>query len=143
LFQAKVPLMTNGSLSRAVQIDDQAAAQSRIFVVPAKSGVAAPPARWVGVDHPSHWDDKPRCSPNGSLLYFVSDDGYLCLWAQRLAGAKKALVGALFPVYHFHDARLSMANLDSGMLEIGAAKDRIVLGLGELTGNIWSMKPSN
>jgi hypothetical protein len=35
-----------------------------------------------------------------------------------------------------------MANLDTGILEIGVAKDKIIVGLGGLTGNIWSVKRS-
>lgn len=77
----------------------------------------------------------------GNLIYFISDrDGYLCLWAQRVASHGKELVGTPFPVYHFHDTRLSMANVDTGILEIGVAEDKIVIGLGELTGNIWSLR---
>lgn len=77
------------------------------------------------------------------MLYFISDrDGYLCLWAQRLANRTKAPLGTPFPVYHFHSARLSTANLDMSVLEIGVAKDKIIVGLGELTGNVWSMKRS-
>jgi hypothetical protein len=38
---------------------------------------------------------------------------------------------------HFHSARLSMAKVSTGALEIDVAKDKIVLNLGEATGNIW------
>lgn len=116
--------------------------QSRILLVPLENGVPAPPDRWIAIDHHDNgWDDKPRWSPNGNLIYFVSDrDGYLCLWAQRLESRTKKPVATPFAVYHFHKERLSMANLDSGILEIGIAKDKIIVGLGELTGNIWSVK---
>jgi len=119
--------------------------QSQILLVPVENGTPAPPDLWITIDHHLHgWDDKPRWSPSGSLIYFISDrDGHLCLWAQRLANRTKALVGTPFPVYHFHNARLSMTNLDTGILEIGVAKDKIIVGLGELTGNIWSMKRSS
>jgi hypothetical protein len=62
------------------------------------------------------------------------------LWAQRFDAGAKALIGTAFPVYHFHNARLSIANVDAGILEIGVAKNKIVVGLGELTGNIWSLR---
>ncbi|HEY1216637.1 MAG TPA: hypothetical protein VGE93_23675, partial [Bryobacteraceae bacterium] len=114
--------------------------ECEIFIVPRENGLPAPADHWIAIDHPSRWDDKPRWSPDGSLIYFISDrDGYICLWAQRFDARAKALIGAAFPVYHFHNARLSMANVDAGILEIGVAKDKIVVGLGELTGNIWSM----
>jgi Tol biopolymer transport system component len=118
--------------------------QSQILLVPLESGPPARPDRWIALDHhPNGWDDKPRWSPNGNLIYFISGrDGHLCLWAQRLANRTKELVGTPFAVYHFHNARLSMANLDTAILEIGVAKDKIIIGLGGLTGNIWSMKRS-
>ena len=119
--------------------------ESAIFLVPMEKGKRAAPDRWKAIDHhPAGWDDKPRWSPNGNLLYFISDrDGHLCLWAQRLANHTKEIVGIPFAVYHFHNARLSVANLDTGVLEIGVAKDKIVVGLGQLTGNVWSMKRSS
>jgi len=125
--------------------DDQGRYQCQIFIVPVENGTPARSDRWIALDHhPNGWDDKPRWSANGNVIYFISDrDGYLCLWAQRLANRTKKLVGIPFPVYHFHDARLSMANLDTGILEIGVAKDKIIIGLGGLTGNIWSMKRSS
>ena len=94
--------------------------------------------RWVGISHPSRWDDKPCWSPDGRMLYFISDrDGYLCLWAQKLDPETKHPVGQPFAVYHLHSPRLALSNLDTDNLEIDVAKDKIVLGLGELTGDIW------
>jgi WD40 repeat protein len=140
-FQAKFSPDDQWVAVESVQADAQAKYQSQIFVVPIEGGASAPLNRWIAIDHQSSWDDKPRWSPGGNLVYFVSDrDGHLCLWAQRLTGRTKALVGTPFPVYHFHNARLSMANLDTGILEIGVAQDKFIFGLGELTGNVWSMK---
>jgi Tol biopolymer transport system component len=113
----------------------------RIFVVPLKSDGAPDADNWITIDHPSRWDDKPRWSPDGSLIYFVSDrDGQFCLWAQRLDTRTQRPVGTPFPAYHFHNSRLAMNNVGTGELEIDVARDKIVMGLGELTGNIWSLK---
>ncbi len=144
LYQTKFSLDDQFVALNACHDYDSGVRDCRIFIVPIENGVPPPPDRWISVDHPSHWDDKPRWSPNGNLLYFISDrDGYLCLWAQRLANRTKAPVGTPFPVYHFHSARLSTANLDMSILEIGVAKDKIIVGLGELTGNVWSMRRSS
>jgi eukaryotic-like serine/threonine-protein kinase len=118
------------------------APQCQIFVAPIESGAPAAPERWMAIDHSGRWDDKPRWSPNGKLIYFISDrDGYFCLWAQRVESRTKRLIGTPFAVYHFHNSRLSMANVaDVGVLEFDVAKDKIVFGLGELTGNIWSLR---
>jgi len=111
-----------------------------IFVAPIEKGAAVAPDRWLGIDHTSLWDDKPRWSPGGNLIYFVSNrDGHFCLWAQRIDSRVPQLVGKPFPVYHFHNARLSPLNIMS-FLEIDVAKDKITLGMEELTGNIWGLK---
>jgi eukaryotic-like serine/threonine-protein kinase len=113
----------------------------RLFVVPLKTDGAPEADNWIAIDHPSRWDDKPRWSPDGNLIYFVSDrDGQFCLWAQRLDTRTKRPVGTPFPAYHFHDSRLAMNNVGTSELEIDVARNRIVIGLGELTGNIWSLK---
>jgi Tol biopolymer transport system component len=112
-----------------------------VFIVPLNTDGTPQTEGWIAIDHPSLWDDKPRWSPNGDLLYFISDrDGHLCLWVQRLNIDTKQPIGAPFPLYHFHNSRLAMINVGTGALEIGVARDKIVMGLGELTGNIWSLK---
>lgn len=115
--------------------------QCRVFVVPLNDRGVPQTDHWIVIDHPSLWDDKPRWSPNSNLLYFVSDrDGHLCLWAQRLDGGTKRPIGTPFPPYHFHNSRLAMINVGTGSLEIDIARDKIVMGFGELTGNIWSLE---
>jgi Tol biopolymer transport system component/DNA-binding winged helix-turn-helix (wHTH) protein len=136
LYQAKFSPDDLAVAVLAARDDD-----SRLFIVPVERGVPKPPDSWIPIDHQGHWDDKPRWSPDGNLLYFLSDrDDYFCLWAQRVLAPTKQPVGAPFPVYHFHNARLSAANLFLNIAEIGVAKDKIIFGLGELTGNIWSLR---
>ena len=43
-------------------------------------------------------------------------------------------------VYHFHNASLSPANVNLGWLEMAIARNRIVISLGEKTGNLWTAK---
>ena len=142
LFQAKFsPNDRAIAFIGCLDLDSSGGGQCQIFLAPLQNGKAVPANSWIAIDHPSRWDDKPRWSPEGKLIYFISDrDGYLCLWAQRVVGDATALAGPPFPVYHFHNARLSMAYLDTGALEIDVAKDKIVFGQGELTGNIWSLR---
>jgi Tol biopolymer transport system component/DNA-binding winged helix-turn-helix (wHTH) protein len=115
---------------------------SRIFVIPAPAGVPAPEREWIQVGNDTAWNDKPRWSPDGNTIYFIShEDGFRCLWGQRLHPTTKRPTGPRFALHHFHETRLSMMNIGLGMLEIDVAKDKIVFGLGELTGNVWSMNP--
>ena len=113
---------------------------SRLFVVKVRNGSPLPEKDWILVSDEHGWSDKPRWSPNGNILYFISDrDGPRCIWAQRLHPATKQPKGPPFPIYHFHKSRLSPKNVGLWFLEIDVARDKIVINLGELTGNIWSV----
>ena len=114
---------------------------SRIFIALFKgmnSGVAPSESQWIPITDNNGWCDKPRWSPDGRLLYFISHrDGYRCLWAQRLSPQTKRPIGEPFSVAHFHSTRLSMMSLGTALLEVDVAQDKLVFNLGELTGNIW------
>jgi microcompartment protein CcmK/EutM len=105
----------------------------QLFIVQLKSDGSAEAPNWIGIDHPTHWDDKPRWSLDGKLLYFLSDrDGHFCLrsaWSRT-----KRPMGNAFPLYRFHNSRLAMINVGTSALEIDVARNKIVMGLGELTG---------
>jgi Tol biopolymer transport system component/DNA-binding winged helix-turn-helix (wHTH) protein len=113
---------------------------SRIYVAPVRSNAAGPVSEWIPIGFPEGWDDKPRWSPNGALVYFISQhDGFLCLWAQTVDASTKRPLGEPFAAYHFHTARLSPMTVGLGALEMGIGPDKVVLNLGELSGNIWAV----
>ena len=100
---------------------------------------------WIAVTEGSTFDDKPRWSPGGTLIYFTTDlDGFRCIWARKVDAATKRPVGSAFPVYHSHGARRSLLNTGILPLELGVARDKLVFNLSEVTGNIWmaEMAPS-
>ena len=114
---------------------------SRLFVAPASEPWPIDEKNWVPVTDDRGWDDKPRWSPDGNLIYFTSErDGFVCLWAQRLDPGSKKPIGAPLDIYHFHGARRSMMNVGYATLEISVAPDKIILNLGEFTGNVWMTK---
>ncbi|HYM12465.1 MAG TPA: protein kinase, partial [Bryobacterales bacterium] len=116
--------------------------RSQLFIAPARP-VPAPVSGdlagdWIPVTSGGFRDDKPRWSPDGNLLYFISDrDGFLCFWAQRLDPAGKRPVGPPFSVYHFHGASRSIMNVGLAQLEPAVARDKMTFNLAEVTGNIW------
>jgi eukaryotic-like serine/threonine-protein kinase len=114
--------------------------RTRLWVVPFRDGSVPGADEWVAITSGEHWEDKPRWSPDGNLMYFTSlRDGFHCLWAQRLRNETKEPTGPAFDVEHFHDARLSMTNTGFSFLETAVARDKVLINLGELSGNIWSL----
>lgn len=94
---------------------------------------------WIAIADATSYNDKPRWSPDGQVLYFLSDrDGFLCIWARRLSPESRKPIGAAFPVYHLHDMRTSMTNAARWFLGFDVARDRLIFNMGERTGNIWS-----
>ena len=89
---------------------------------------------WIQVTWGTGWDDKPRWSPDGNTIYFLSDrSGYPGLWAQRLAKETKLPEELPKLVYTFNRRRLSVAHVEMHQLEMAVAPDTILLTLGELT----------
>jgi Tol biopolymer transport system component len=94
--------------------------------------------QWTAITDATTYNDKPRWSPDGSLLYFTSErDGYRCIYGRRLDPRTKRPAGEAFDVYHSHNARLSLINVPFHLQEISLSRDKMFFNLGETTGNIW------
>lgn len=108
----------------------------RIDVVPLRGQSAAAQPDWISVTEPGSWVDKPRWSPSGNMIYYVSDrDGFVCIWARRLDPATKKPVDEPRAVVHFHNRHISLGSVYG--LELSVAKDKLVFNLNEASGNIW------
>jgi Tol biopolymer transport system component len=110
-----------------------------IYVAPFRPGQKVPPSEWVQVTDGSAMDRSPAWSPNGSMLYFLSErDSFRCVWAQRLDPQTKKPAGSPFAVSHFHTAVRNLMNIDGpGQVSLTVAPDKLVFSMGELTGNVW------
>ena len=111
--------------------------RSHVRVMPLRHEQAVPESEWIAITE-GEPVDKPRWSPGGSWIYFISHrDGFRCLWAQRLEPSTKRPMGLPTDIYHFHSVRRSLLSVGLAFAEISVARDKIVFPLGELTGNIW------
>ncbi len=112
---------------------------SQLLVAPFRDNKAPEENDWIAVTDGGTSENKPRWSPDGSLLYFFSDrDGFLCIWAQRLDPATKHPQGPPFVVYDSHKAP-SLKRIGLQGLDMAVARNRLVFNLGELSGNIWML----
>jgi dipeptidyl aminopeptidase/acylaminoacyl peptidase len=116
--------------------------RSRLFVAPVRTDPPVAESEWIPIAN-GIWDDKPRWSPDGNTLYFVSErDHFRCIWAHRL-NSRKYFVGEPLPIYHAHQARNSISGTQLGRFELSVARDKIVFNMTERTGNIWLTRLSN
>jgi Tol biopolymer transport system component len=98
---------------------------SKLVVVSSKGG------RWIEITDSTNWDDKPRWSANGRLLYFFSDRGGLFdVWAIAFDPQKGAPIGAPFRL-------TTLAELGFDPSELSVANGRLALSIGNTTGGLW------
>lgn len=90
----------------------------------------------VAADHP--WPDKPRWSPDGRRLYFLSRaaNGFYQLWGVRVDSTRGAASGKPFQLTHFDSPRWFIDQSYSSC-EIGIAAGRLVLPMQTTRGSIW------
>jgi eukaryotic-like serine/threonine-protein kinase len=118
---------------------EYAGTHSRLWVAPVPASGLAEPRTWIPVTSDAWLEDKPRWSPDGQLLYFLSDrDGFRCIWAQRLGRSSRRPVGAAFAVHHIHGGSLSMMNVMVQTTGFDVARDSLIFNMGERAGNIWT-----
>ena len=97
------------------------------------------PESWIAVTDGNEMDREVKWSPDGGLLYFLSErDGFRCIWGQRLDPKTKHAAGAPFPVYHFHHTQQSLTSIGSpGKVGLSITDGGLLFSLAETTGNIW------
>ena len=117
-----------------------------IFAAPVHSGQPVKPSEWVAITEGRAVEGEASWSPKGDLLYFLSDrDGFRCVWARKFDRQTGRPVAEPFSVSHFHTAARSLKRLGNrgGLIGMSVGPGRVILSLGELSGNIWlsTVKP--
>ena len=104
-----------------------------------ESGLALE-SEWIPVNPASHEFQMLFWSPDGNLLYILSEHGEGNLnWleAQRLDPQSKRPAGEPFTVYHFKEPRVP--TMDPIWNHAAAVEGKILLELGDMSTNVWMM----
>jgi Tol biopolymer transport system component len=112
-------------------------AESTLFVMRASGGP------WVRLTDGQHWDDKPRWSPDGRIVYFLSGrGGFYNVRGVRFDSAKGEPIGDSFRVTNFNTPGL-MVPREIRSVGMSISQDRLVLTVGQFSGSIWSISKAD
>jgi len=107
---------------------------STIYVVPASGG------EWRRITEGKYFDDKPRWSPDGRKLYFISNrTGFFNVWGIGFDPATGATMGEPFRVTAFENPG-QMILTDVRIMEMVLSSNRLILPIMEVSGGIWVLE---
>jgi Tol biopolymer transport system component/DNA-binding winged helix-turn-helix (wHTH) protein len=105
--------------------------EATLYVMPAAGGP------WTLISKGQPWSDKPRWSPDGKTIYFVSArSGFFNVWGIRFNSTSGKAVGEAFRVTAFENPALMIPAL-TNMVELSLNQDKLVLTMEERSGSIW------
>jgi Tol biopolymer transport system component/DNA-binding winged helix-turn-helix (wHTH) protein len=107
---------------------------SAIYVVSSDGG------QWTPVSEGTFWDDKPRWSPDGRTLYFVSNrSGFLNVWGRRFDLITGKPSGDPFRVTSLENPSERVSSSVASM-ELAIAPNQLILPIVEASGSVWVLE---
>jgi dipeptidyl aminopeptidase/acylaminoacyl peptidase len=105
--------------------------ECRLYVTLASGGP------WTEITDGKYWDDKPRWSPDGKMIYFVSGrGGTFNVWGTHFDSASGKPNGEPFQVTAFESTG-PMIPRQIQDVELSLAQGKLVLTMEERSGSIW------
>jgi hypothetical protein len=92
---------------------------------------------WIRITDGKHRDDKPRWSPDGKVIYFLSEcSGFFNVWGIHFDPAKGTPAGDPFQVTTFAKPKPMVAE-PMNTVGLSLTDDRLVVTVAQVSGNIW------
>lgn len=113
------------------------ATNATLWVVPTSGG------QWIPITDGKSWDDKPRWSPDGKAIYFISSrSGFLNVWGIRFDPVTQVPLGDPFRVTAFESPAQGVPERMTP-LGMSLTENRLVLPISEASGSIWMLEDVN
>ncbi len=110
------------------------AGDSALYVIPAEGG------SWIQIPPLGHWDDKPRWSPDGKTIYYVSEtQGFFQVWGIHFDPSRGTPIGKPFRVTKFDSPSLMIPTYIPPV-ELSVTKDKLSINLAEASGSVWILE---
>ena len=104
---------------------------------------APPVVRGFGSTDGQHWDDKPRWSPDGTIVYFLSGQGgFYNVRGIHFDSAKGKPIGDSFRVTNFNTPSL-MVPTNIASVGMSISQNQLVVTVGQFSGSIWSISKAD
>ena len=105
---------------------------SVLQVIPSSGGTP------IRITNDGSWSDKPRWSPNGKTIYFISNRGsmFLNVWGIRFDTREGKPIGEPFKITNFESPG-QMVGTRISYLEMAFDQTRLVLPITQVSGSIW------
>jgi Tol biopolymer transport system component/DNA-binding winged helix-turn-helix (wHTH) protein len=114
--------------------DQDTRIESTIYVVAVDGG------QWVRITDGKHWDDKPRWSPDGRVIYFLSErSGLFNVWGVHFDPGKGSPVGEPVPVTALDNPNL-MVPKSIEQVGLALTQGRLVVTVTQASGSIWVLE---
>jgi Tol biopolymer transport system component/DNA-binding winged helix-turn-helix (wHTH) protein len=131
LYQARFSPDERWIVFEAIPRNNNQPSASAIYVSPASG------RPWIRITDGKRWDDKPHWSPDGKMIYFLSArSGFFNVWAIRFDPDRGKPLGDPFPVTAL-DSPSQMVPKFIPTIALSLTQDRLVLTMGQDSGNIW------
>ena len=102
--------------------------------------ISASGVEWIKLTEGRYWDDKPRWSPDGKAIYFVSNrTGFFNVWRVRFDPASGKPLDQPTRVTDF-ESTTQMIIPNIIQLEMALTSNRIILPMMETFGSIWVLE---